>query len=374
MPSVKPKDSRLLTTMNNINARIYVAGHRGMVGSAIIRKLMATGYTNLITRTSKELDLTNQKAVTDFFGRENPEYVFLAAAKVGGIHANNVYRGDFIYQNLMIQTNIIHQSYLHGVKQLLFLGSSCIYPRVCPQPIKEEYLMTGSLEPTNSPYATAKIAGIEMCWAYNKQYNTKFIPVMPTNLYGNNDNFDLNTSHVLPALIRKFHLAKMASMGDIKAIKEDEKQFGTIPDDIIESIGIVNNQLSTTLQPRVIIWGTGTPKREFLHVEDMANACLYIMNRYSQIKDYTDNCRNLLFNIGSGKDQTIKELAVLVKEIIGFEGDLIFDDTKPDGTPRKLLDVNRLNNIGWQANIELKEGVAKVYQWYATQTSYPNNP
>ncbi|OIP44514.1 MAG: GDP-fucose synthetase [Deltaproteobacteria bacterium CG_4_10_14_3_um_filter_60_8] len=301
------------------NAKIYVAGHRGLVGAALVRRLTAEGYTNIIGRTSKELDLTSQSQVADFFAREKPDYVFLAAAKVGGIQANNTYRAEFIYKNLMIQTNIIHQSWVNGVKKLLFLGSSCIYPRECPQPIREEYLLTGPLEPTNSPYAVAKIAGIEMCRAYNSQYGTSFIPVMPTNLYGPGDNFDLENSHVLPALIRKFHKAK-------------QQQAQT-----------------------VTVWGTGKPRREFLHVDDLAAACTFLMAQYAG----TD-----LFNIGTGTDLSIKELAEIVAEAVGFTGKLVYDASKPDGTPQKLLDVTRINQAGWQARIPLKEGIKNVYSWY----------
>jgi len=301
------------------NAKIYVAGHRGLVGAALVRRLTAEGFTNIIGRTSKELDLTSQSQVVDFFAREKPDYVFLAAAKVGGIQANNTYRAEFIYKNLMIQTNIIHQSWVNGVKKLLFLGSSCIYPRECPQPIREEYLLTGPLEPTNSPYAVAKIAGIEMCRAYNSQYGTSFIPVMPTNLYGPGDNFDLENSHVLPALIRKFHKAK-------------QQQAQT-----------------------VTVWGTGKPRREFLHVDDLAAACTFLMAQYAG----TD-----LFNIGTGTDLSIKELAEIVAEAVGFTGKLVYDASKPDGTPQKLLDVTRINQAGWQARIPLKEGIKNVYSWY----------
>lgn len=317
------KALKSLTTMINFmeqNAKIYVAGHRGLVGSALVRRLTSAGFTNIIKRTSQELDLTSQAQVADFFAREKPDYVFLAAAKVGGIQANNIYRAEFIYKNLMIQSNIIHESWVNGVKKLLFLGSSCIYPKMCPQPIKEEYLMTGPLEPTNSPYAVAKIAGIEMCYAYNQQYGTSFIPVMPTNLYGPGDNFDLDNSHVLPALIRKFHEAKM--------------------------IGAQS----------VTIWGSGTPRREFLHVDDLADACLFLMNKYDG---------NDLHNIGTGTDLTIRELAEIIAEAVGFSGELLYDASKPDGTPRKLLDVTKINQAGWRAHIPLKEGIKDVYSWYS---------
>jgi GDP-L-fucose synthase len=300
-------------------SKLYIAGHRGLVGNTILCRLKADGYKNIITRTSAELDLTDQRAVGKFFVVEKPEFVFLAAARVGGIYANNIYPAEFIYQNLMIQTNIIHQSYLHKVKRLLFLGSSCIYPKHCSQPMKEEYLMTGLLEPTNSPYAVAKIAGIEMCHSYNRQYKTNYIPVMPTNLYGPNDNFDLKTSHVLSALIRKFHEAKT----------KDQKE--------------------------VVVWGTGTPRREFLHVDDLADACVYLMNYY----DGTD-----LINIGTGEDITIRKLAELIGQIVGFKGGISYDTSKPDGMLRKLLDVSKINALGWKSKIGLEEGIRETYNWY----------
>ncbi len=303
-------------------AKIYVAGHRGMVGSAIVRKLEKEGYTNIITRGSKELDLRNQQAVADFFADEKPDYVFLAAAKVGGIIANNTYRGEFLYDNLMIQNNIIHNSYLNGVKKLMFLGSSCIYPKMAPQPLKEEYLLTGPLEPTNEPYAIAKIAGIKMCDAYRDQYGCNFVSVMPTNLYGYNDNYHPENSHVLPALIRKFHEAKV-----------DGKD-------------------------KVTIWGTGSPMREFLFADDLAEACFYLMENYNEPG---------LVNIGTGEDVTIKDLALTVKEVVGFDGELEFDTSKPDGTPRKLMDVNKLHSFGWKHKVELKEGIAYAYQDFLTQ-------
>jgi GDP-L-fucose synthase len=317
----------------NLNAKIYVAGHRGLVGSAIMRQLAAQGYDNIVTRTHAELDLTNQQAVKDFFQTEKPEYVFLAAAKVGGIHANNTYPAEFIHENLAIQTNVIHQSYVNGVKRLLFLGSSCIYPRDCPQPIKEEYLLTGELEPTNRPYALAKIAGIEMCWSYNRQYGTQYLAVMPTNLYGAGDNYHLENSHVIPALIRKFHEAK------------------------------------TNNQPTVTVWGTGTPKREFLYSDDMAEACLYVINLpEAQFKPMLATDRNdglpPLLNLGSGSDLTIAELASLVKEVVGFNGEITFDASKPDGTMRKLMDSGRLNQLGWSVNIKLPDGLKLAYQNY----------
>ena len=304
------------------DSRIYVAGHRGLVGSAIVRRLQAGGYRNLITRTHAELDLTHQQAVNRFFESERPEYVFLAAAKVGGIHANNTYPADFIYQNLMIESNIIQAAYQHGVKKLLFLGSSCIYPRHAPQPMKEEHLLTGLLEPTNEPYAIAKIAGIKMCAAYNRQYGTNFMSAMPTNLYGPGDNYDLKNSHVLPALIRKMHEAK--ERGD----KE------------------------------VIVWGTGKPLREFLYSDDLADACVFLMEGH--------NAPDLgeFVNIGSGREIAIRELAELVAEVVGFHRKLVFDSSKPDGTPRKLLDVSRLHALGWQAKTGFRDGIARSYADY----------
>lgn len=301
----------------NKSSKIYIAGHRGMVGSSILRSLKAKGYSNFLLKTSAELDLRNQQAVADFFAFEKPDYVFLAAAKVGGIVANNTYRADFIYENMMIQSNVIHQAYLNGVKKLLFLGSSCIYPKLAPQPLKEEYLLTGLLEPTNEPYAIAKIAGIKMCDAYREQYGCNFISVMPTNLYGPNDNYDLNNSHVLPALLRKFITAK--KNGDVA----------------------------------VTIWGTGSPLREFLHADDLADACLFLMETHND---------SGLVNIGVGDDISILNLAQLVKQIVGFEGEIITDTTKPDGTPRKLMDVSKLTNLGWKASISLEEGIKKVYE------------
>ncbi|MFW8600750.1 GDP-L-fucose synthase family protein [Desulfobacterota bacterium M19] len=309
--------------------KIYVAGHRGLVGSAIIRRLRAKGYNNIITRTHAELDLTTQQAVDDFFSAEQPDYVFLAAARVGGIAANNTYPAEFIYQNLAIQTNIIHQSHRAGVKRLLFLGSSCIYPRECPQPMREEYLLTGPLEPTNRPYALAKIAGIEMCWAYNRQFGTRFMAVMPTNLYGPNDNYDLNNSHVMPALIRKMHEAKQR--GD----KE------------------------------VVVWGTGTPRREFLYSDDMAAACLYLLEQTDEdLQTLLNNEHPPLVNIGCGTDLTIRELAEMIRDVVGFNGTLTFDSSKPDGTMQKLLDVSRLNKMGWKATTSLIDGIASVYENY----------
>ncbi|WP_264566695.1 GDP-L-fucose synthase family protein [Flavobacterium sp. N3904] len=301
----------------NQQDKIYIAGHRGMVGSAILRALQAQGYRNFLLRNSAELDLRNQQAVADFFAQEKPDYVFLAAAKVGGIIANNTFRGDFIYENLMIQNNVIHQAYVNQVKKLMFLGSSCIYPKMAPQPLKEDYLLTGLLEPTNEPYAIAKIAGIKMCDAYRSQYGCNFISVMPTNLYGPNDNYDLNNSHVLPAMLRKFIVAKR------------------------------NGDASVT------IWGTGSPKREFLHANDLAEACLFLMENYND---------SGLVNIGIGDDISILDLAHLVKKTVGFDGVILTDTSKPDGTPRKLMDVSKLNGLGWKAKITLEEGIKKVYE------------
>ncbi len=342
------------------NAKIYVAGHRGLVGSALVKTLNNKGYTNIITRSHSELDLIDSVAVAEFFKRERPEYVFLAAAKVGGIIANNTYRGEFIYENLMIQNNVIHQSYISGVKKLLFLGSTCIYPKNCPQPMKEDDLLTGTLEYTNEPYAIAKIAGIKMCESYNLQYGTNFISVMPTNLYGPNDNFDLETSHVLPALIRKMHLAKLLSEGKIKAVLEDlrlktEKEAL----DYLKSFGVTSDSVE--------IWGSGKPRREFLWSEDMADACIFLMESRN-FKDTYDSdqkeIRNTHINIGTGEDVSIKELAELIKNEVGFDGDLVFNTNKPDGTMKKLTDVSKLKSIGWQHNIGIQEGVKSVYTWY----------
>ncbi len=350
------------------NARIYVAGHRGLVGSALMRRLSAAACTNLITRTHGELDLTNQAAVRAFFDAERPEYVFLAAAKVGGIHANNTYPAEFIRDNLAIQTNIIHEAWRTGVKRLLFLGSSCIYPRDCPQPIKEEYLLTGLLEPTNRPYAVAKIAGIEMCWAYNRQYGTRYLAVMPTNLYGPNDNYDLETSHVIPAMIRKFHLAKLAAQGDWAGIVEDEKRHGPIPADLRREL----HEICTgQRQPCVRLWGTGTPRREFLFSDDLADACVFLMNLPDEefdalVRPSPDQGGSAalppLINIGVGEDLTIRELAELVARVVGYEGEIIFDPCKPDGTPRKVLDVSRIRALGWGAMALMNRGLVNAYQ------------
>lgn len=303
----------------NKDSKIYVAGHRGLVGSSILNALKQRGYENLVFKTSKELDLRDKGHVDDFFATEKPEFVFLAAAKVGGIVANNEYPADFIRDNLLIQTNVIDASYRNNVKKLLFLGSTCIYPKFAPQPLKEEYLLTGELEPTNAPYAIAKIAGINMCQSYNRQYGTEYISAMPTNLYGPNDNFDLHTSHVLPALIRKFHESKENNV------------------------------------PFVEVWGTGTPKREFLYSEDLADACLYLMDNY---------VGNEIVNIGVGEDISIKDLAEKVQQVVGYKGEIKFDTSKPDGTPRKLVDVTKINSLGWKASTSLQEGLVKAYKWF----------
>ena len=343
----------------NKDSRIYVAGHRGMVGSAFVRRLEAKGYANLITRTHGELDLLRQNRVEAFFKTEKPEYVILAAAKVGGIWGNNTYPAQFIYENLAIQSNVIHASYTNDVKKLLFLGSSCIYPKHSPQPIKEDYLLSDYLEPTNEPYAVAKIAGIKMCQAYNRQYHTRYISVMPNNLYGPNDNFDLETSHVLPALIRKFHLAKLAASGNWQAIKQDEATRGPLPNDIKRAIGLdpaTGQPLGKPAEkPSVILWGSGSPRRELLHVDDLADAGVFLINHY----DESD-----IINIGWGKDQTILELAQMVADVVGYQGKIQWDSTKPDGTPQKLLDISRLTKLGWQPGITLQDGIQEVYQWY----------
>lgn len=312
--------------MFSSDAKIYVAGHNGMVGSALVRRLRGGGYSNLITRTRRELNLLDQSAVLDFMKSEKPDYLFLAAAKVGGIHANNVQRADFIYQNLVIETNIIHAAYTAGLRRIMFLGSSCIYPRDCPQPMREEYLLTGPLEQTNEPYAIAKIAGIKMCESFNRQYGTHYVSVMPTNLYGPEDHFDLENSHVIPALMRKIHEANV------------------------------------TRARRVNVWGTGRVRREFLHVDDLADACVRLMEQ---------GVGDGIFNIGTGEDVTIRELAELIRDVVQFDGELVFDPTRPDGTPRKLLDVSRMQALGWRARIALPQGLSEVYQWYQTQEKEP---
>ena len=350
------------------NAKIYIAGHTGLVGSALLRRLEAEGCSNLIVRKHSDLDLTKQTDVEAFFKAEKPEYVFLAAAKVGGIMANFTYPAEFIYTNLAIQNNIIHAAWKTDVKRLLFLGSSCIYPKECPQPMKEDYLLTGTLEPTNEPYAIAKIAGIKMCQFYNRQYGTQYICVMPTNLYGPNDNFDLETSHVLPALIRKFHLAKLANQGDWEAIKRDEQKYGTIPEEIKQSIGLktsTSNLKTTTSSSRhfVPLWGSGNPKREFLHVDDLADACIFLTKMNEKVYDlFFDDNHAPLINIGCGKDHTIREIAAIVAEVIGYNGDISWDQNKPDGTLQKLLDISKIKKLGWKPNIALKDGIRNVYE------------
>lgn len=312
------------------NSKIYIAGHNGLVGSAIVRKLQTEGFDNLLLRTHQELELMDQNAVKEFFETEKPEFVILAAARVGGIYANNTYPADFIFQNIAIQTNVIHEAKVSGVKRLLFLGSSCIYPRDCPQPIEEEYLLSGPLEATNRPYAIAKISGIEMCWSYNRQYDTQYMAVMPTNVYGPEDNYDLQTSHVLPALIRKFHEAK------------------------------IKNENS------VDVWGTGKPRREFIHSKDLADACIYLLSQTDDIlkSSFLNSDSVPLINIGCGTDQTISELAYIIKNVTGFEGDIQWDTSKPDGTPQKLLDVSRMSELGWHAKINLNDGIAQTYENY----------
>jgi len=390
------------------NSKIYIAGHNGMVGSAIHRNLISKGYSNFVFTPYPQFDLTDQQTVDCFFEKEKPEYVVLAAAKVGGIIANNTYRAQFLYENLMIQNNIIYQSYLHGVKKLLFLGSSCIYPKNCPQPIKEEYLLTGELEYTNEPYAIAKIAGIKMCESYNIQYGTNFVSVMPTNLYGPNDNYNLETSHVLPALIRKMHLGKCLENNDWEAIRKDLRKYpiegvtetASESDilNILSKYGIqretINDKRETiglntaSRKPQaaspvsITLWGTGTPYREFLYVDDLAEACVFVMTNinFNDLKVLPSalsslpcalspaplsEIRNTHINIGTGKDITIKDLAELIKGIIGFKGQLNWDSSKPDGTPRKLLDVSKIKRLGWKENIGLDEGILKIYDAYS---------
>ena len=368
--------------MMHKNSKIYIAGHQGLVGSAIVKNLINKGYNNLILKTHKELDLTKQTAVEEFFKTEQPEYVILAAAKVGGIVANNIYRAEFIYENLAIQNNVIHQSYINGVKKLLFLGSTCIYPKNAPQPMREEYLLTSELEYTNEPYAIAKIAGIKMCESYNLQYGTNFISVMPTNLYGENDNFDLEKSHVLPALVRKIHLGKCLEENNWEDIKKDldknsiEDISGSSSKEDILSIlkkyGISKGKIE--------IWGSGNPRREFLYSEDMADACIFLMeniefkdiinqksntNKTCEVTEYkTKEIRNTHINIGTGVDISIKELAYLIKNIVGYKGEFYFNTSKPDGTMIKLTDPSKLHSLGWKHNIELKNGIEKIYDWY----------
>jgi GDP-L-fucose synthase len=366
------------------DSRIYIAGHTGLAGSAIFRKLKAEGYTNIITRSHSELDLTRGPDVEKFFGKERPEYVFLAAAKVGGIWANKSSPVDFLLINLKIQNNVIEAAWKHEVKGLIFLGSSCIYPKLAPQPLKEEYLLTGPLEPTNEPYAIGKIAGIELCEASNRQYGTRFLSVMPTNMYGPNDNYDLDSSHVLPALIRKFHLAKIASEGDWETIERDQACYGPTPDEIRARLVAIScshghedkvptayRSLFTDYQvrPAVALWGTGKPRREFLYSDDLADACIFLMNLEEEVfRSLLSVNRLPLINIGCGQDQAVRELAALVAKVVGFDGEVEWDTTKPDGTPQKLLDVSRLTELGWKHRISLEEGIFLAYQDYLNRS------
>ena len=365
------------------DTRIFIAGHRGMVGSALQRRFVREGFRHILTRSHDALDLTDQAAVNRFFRENAVDHVVLAAARVGGIHANNAYPADFIYQNLMIQTNVIHAAYSAGVHHLLFLGSSCIYPKLAAQPMREEALLGGWLEPTNEPYAIAKIAGIKMCESYNRQYATHYRAVMPTNLYGPNDNYDLETSHVLPALIRKCHLAKLAAGRDWRGIAQDERCHGRIPDDLCQALGIQNsgeaNHSTKGPEPKLVLWGTGQPYREFLHVDDLAAACQFIMAqpeeklvqvcRVDSLDSETGAVPNVrpetyLLNVGTGEDLRIRELADLVKTVVGFDGDIVWDTSRPDGTPKKQLDVSRLKRLGWQPAIALRQGIASTYRAY----------
>ena len=368
------------------DARIYIAGHTGMVGSAVVRFLQDQGYSNVITRSRSELDLTTQQAVNDFFNAEDIDAVILSAARVGGIYANSRYPAEFIYENLMIQNNVIHAAFCAGVQRLLFLGSSCIYPRLASQPLREEYLLSGYLEPTNEPYALAKIAGIKMCESYNRQYGTRYRSVMPTNLFGPNDNFDLETSHVLPAMIRKFHLAKLAHQGDNQAIDRDELRFGRIPPGIRNHLALLAQsgpQDSAKALSPVHLWGSGKARREFLHVDDMVSACLFVMdlpdNQYQRAcqsaktpaalsQPIEDSPGISFLNIGSGRDITIRDLAGLIQSETDCHGEPAWDYSKPDGPPQKLLDISRLQQLGWKPKIDLKQGIHQTYQWYLKQT------
>ena len=344
-------------------SRIHVAGHRGLVGSALVRHLKNEGFDNLLLRTSAELDLCNQQAVEAFYAAERPEYVILSAAKVGGIHANNTYPADFIRDNLQIEMNVIDAAYRHGAKKLLFLGSSCIYPKMAPQPIREEYLLDGALEPTNEWYAIAKIAGLKMCQAYRRQYGFDAISAMPTNMYGPNDHYDLQNSHVLPALIRKFHLARLASTGDLTAMQRDEQLFGNIPDDILHMLAIRRSDNGFTMtagrKPAVMLWGSGSPFREFMYVDDLARACLFLLKEYSG---------EMALNVGVGEDVTIKQLAELIQGIVGFDGEIVWDASKPDGTPRKLLDVGRIHALGWKVQTGLENSIRLSYADYLSRS------
>ncbi|RUM41475.1 MAG: GDP-L-fucose synthase [Desulfobulbus sp.] len=349
--------------MLSSSSRIFVAGHRGMVGTALVRSLRQAGFVNILTRTHSHLDLTNQQDVRLFLQNEKIDIVVLAAAKVGGIHANNTYPADFIATNLQIQTNVITESFRAGIQDLLFLGSSCIYPKNAPQPLKEEYLLTGPLEPTNTPYAIAKIAGITMCKAFNRQYGTRYFSVMPTNLYGPDDNFHLENSHVIPAMLRKYHLGQMAAQENLQAILDDEKAFGIIPEATARDIGLApdRSHLQHGHEPRVVLWGSGNAYREFLHVEDMASACVHLMNMS------TRNPEDQLINIGTGQDQTIRKTAGIIQRVVGFSGETLFDKTYPDGTPKKLLDTSRINAMGWKPKITFTKGLQDTYSWYLQQ-------
>jgi GDP-L-fucose synthase len=337
------------------DSKVYVAGHIGLVGSSLVRNLKKKGFSNIVTRSLKELDLKRQADTEAFFDSEKPEYVFLAAAKVGGIHANNTYKAQFIYDNIIIASNVINSAHKYGVKKLLNLGSSCVYPRSAPQPLEEDYLLTGPLEQTNEPYAVAKIAAIKMCRYYNEEYGSDFVSVMPTNLYGPNDNFNLETSHVLPALLRKFHLAKLTSEGNQDQIKKDIEVFGKIPEDLPLN------------KDKVLLWGTGSPLREFLYSDDLAEACIMIMEKYSA-KDIGE-----FVNIGAGKDIPIKKIAEIISKTVGFSGDINWDTSKPDGTPKKLLNISRIKKLGWQPKIDIRTGLKKYYEWYLEKSGLKPN-
>lgn len=347
-----------------VRKKIHVAGHRGMVGSAIVRALTKRGDSEILCRTHSELDLTNQAAVLEFFAAEKPDQVYLAAAKVGGIYANNSYPADFIYQNLMIQANVIHAAHVHDVQELLFLGSSCIYPKAVAQPMREDALLTGTLEPTNEPYAIAKIAGIKLCESYNRQHGRDYRSVMPTNLYGPGDNYHLENSHVLPAMIRKFHLAKLASNKDVAGLQADVNRYGPIPVDILQMIGFDGSRAQFVAEPKVLLWGTGTPYREFLHVQDMAEASVFVMELDKATYESVTQPMSSHINVGYGQDITIRDVAHLVAGIVGYRGPVQFDSGKPDGTPRKLMDSGRLERLGWKAKITLDSGLREAYEDY----------
>jgi len=369
--------------MMETDDRIFVAGHRGMAGSALVRQLKANGYKRIVTRTRQELDLTEQRAVKRFFADEKIDVVLLAAARVGGVHANNTYRADFIYDNLMIEANVIHQAFTAGIRRLLFLGSSCIYPREAVQPMREEFLLTGSLEPTNEPYAIAKIGGIKMCEAYNAQHGTAFRAVMPTNLFGPNDHYDLQNSHVLPAIIRKLHLAKKACAGDRDAILNDQQRHGSIPDDVAACLDALlqtnghpeifgTGPASHPARPGIAMWGSGKPLREFLHVDDMAAACLFVMRMKDALLEETLSDANISFlNIGAGREISIYDLVQMVARVVGYDGKIIWDDSRPDGMPRKLMDSSRLENLGWRPTIPLKDGIQSVYRDFCRSKQEP---